>query len=245
MSVSPMARRISMGARREVVSAVAQRYGSAKRAEKGRILDELCATTGWHRKHAVRALRQREAAALDDTRERRRRYDATSKNALTALWEASDRVCGKRLKVMIPTLLPALERNGRLKLDELDRGRVLAVSAATIDRMLRDVKVAASGGKRRRAGFYSAIRREVPIRTFNDWNSPPPGFCEVDMVAHGGTSVAGSFIQTLTMVDVATGWTECLPLVTREGSLVVEARTKSVPLAFARRGLRQRQRFHE
>jgi Integrase core domain len=223
MSVSPMARRISMGARREVVSAVAQRYGSAKRAEKGRILDELCATTGWHRKHAVRALRQRKAAARDDTRERRRRYDATSKNALTALWEASDRVCGKRLKVMIPTLLPALERNGRLKLDELDRGRVLAVSAATIDRMLRDVKVAASGGKRRRAGFYSAIRREVPIRTFNDWNSPPPGFCEVDMVAHGGTSVAGSFIQTLTMVDVATGWTECLPLVTREGSLVVEA----------------------
>jgi hypothetical protein len=223
MSVSPMARRISMGARREVVSAVAQRYGSAKRAEKGRILDELCATTGWHRKHAVRAVRQRKAAARDDTRERRRRYDATSKNALTALWEASDRVCGKRLKVMIPTLLPALERNGRLKLDELDRGRVLAVSAATIDRMLRDVKVAASGGKRRRAGFYSAIRREVPIRTFNDWNSPPPGFCEVDMVAHGGTSVAGSFIQTLTMVDVATGWTECLPLVTREGSLVVEA----------------------
>jgi len=71
--------------------------------------------------------------------------------------------------------------------------------------------------------FNSAIRREVPIRTFNDWNSPPPGFCEVDMVAHGGTSVAGSFIQTLTMVDIATGWTECLPLVTRDGSLVVEA----------------------
>jgi len=88
-----------MGARREVVAAVAQRYRSAKRAEKARILDELCATTGWHRKHAVRALRQRKAAALDfngGPRERRRRYDATSKNALTALWEASDRVCGKR-----------------------------------------------------------------------------------------------------------------------------------------------------
>ena len=96
-------------------------------------------------------------------------------------------------------------------------------SPATIDRLLVDVKIAASGGRRRRAGFYSAIRREVPIRTFNDWNSPPPGFCEVDMVAHGGTTVAGSFIQTLTMVDVATGWTECLPLLTREGSLVVEA----------------------
>jgi hypothetical protein len=219
-----MAGRISMGARREVVSAVAERYRSAKRAEKGRILDELCATTGWHRKHAVRALRQHEMPnGIHVPRERRRTYGATIKDALTALWEASDRVCGKRLKVMISTLLPALEQHGRLKLGEADHDLVLAVSAATIDRVLGDVKVAASGGKRRRAGFYSAIRREVPIRTFNDWKGPPPGYCEVDMVAHGGTSVAGSFIQTLTMVDVATGWTECLPLVMRDGSLVVEA----------------------
>src|SRR5580693_6871745 len=221
-----MAGRISMGARREVLSAVAERYRSAQRAEKGRILDELCATTGWHRKHAVRALRQRKAVAPGEfvaVRERSRRYGTTTKDALTALWEASDRVCGKRLKVMIPTLLPALEEHGRLKLGKGDRDLVVAVSAATIDRMLGEVKVAASGGKRRRAGFYSAIRREVPIRTFNNWKGPPPGYCEVDMVAHGGTSVAGSFIQTLTMVDVATGWTECLPLVTRDGSLVVEA----------------------
>jgi hypothetical protein len=221
-----MARKISMGARREVVSAVTERYRSAKRAEKGRILDALCATTGWHRKHAVRALQQHETVEPDGVkalRERRRRYGATIKDAMTALWEASDRVCGKRLKVMIPVLLPALERHGRLKLGLADRDCVLAISPATIDRLLVDVKVVASGGRRRRAGFYSAIRREVPIRTFNDWNSPPPGFCEVDMVAHGGTSVAGSFIQTLTMVDIATGWTECLPLVTRDGSLVVEA----------------------
>jgi hypothetical protein len=195
-----------MGARREVVSAVTERYRSAKRAEKGRILDALCATTGWHRKHAVRALRQHETVGpgeVEAPRERGCRYGATIKDALTALWEASDRVCGKRLKVMIPTLLPALEQHGRLQLGHTDRDRVLAVSAATIDRLLVDVKVAASGGRRRRAGFYSAIRREVPIRTFNDWNSPPPGFCEVDMVAHGGMSVAGSFIQTLTMVDIA------------------------------------------
>src|SRR5246127_392616 len=223
-----MAGTISMGARREVLSAVAERYWSAGRVEKGYILDALCRTTGWHRKHAVRALRQRVVTAEPRVpRERKRRYGATIKDALTALWEASDRVCGKRLKVMIPILLPALEQHGRLQLGQPDRDRVLAISAATIDRMLGDVKVAASGGRRRRAGFYSAIRRKVPIRTFNDWKAPPPGFCEIDMVAHGGTSVAGSFIQTLTMVDIATGWTECLPLVTRDGSLVVQAMTRA------------------
>lgn len=235
-----------MGARREVVWAVAERYGAAGRREKGRILDELTATTGWHRKHAVRALSGVAASrtgrlqpceeaprTVDGTAQPptgwRRKY-AGARDALIALWEASDRVCGKRLVAMIPALLPALERHGRLRPTSEERGLLLSVSAATIDRMLVDVKIAAGGGRRRRVGFYSAIRREVPIRTFNDWGNPPPGFCEIDMVAHGGTSVAGSFIQTLTMVDIATGWTECLPLVTRDGSLVVEAMTRAQSL---------------
>ena len=212
-----------MGARREITAAVVERYRSAGRADKGRILDELCAVTGWHRKHAVRALASHVAISPEARRQRRPTYGAPIRDALVALWEASDRICGKRLRIMIPTLLPSLERHGRLKLDQADRALVLGVSAATIDRLLVETKIAAAGGKRRRVGFYSAVRREVPIRTFNDWHDPPPGFCEVDMVAHGGISVAGSFIQTLTMVDVATGWTECMPLVTRESGLVVRA----------------------
>ena len=235
-----------MGARREVVLAVAERYRAAGRNEKGRILDELTATTGWHRKHAIRALSVASASrtgrllageeaprTVDGAAQlsigRRRRYESTL-DALIALWEASDRVCGKRLVAMIPALLPALERHGRVQPTSEERERLLSVSAATIDRMLVDVKIAAAGGRRRRVGFYSAIRREVPIRTFNDWGDPPPGFCEIDMVALGGSSVAGSFIQTLTMVDIATGWTECLPLVTRDGSLVVEAMTRAQSL---------------
>ena len=219
-----------MSAKREITTAVAERYRSAGRSEKGRILDELCKMAGWHRKHAVRALAVATTSVPDGPRRRTPTYGAIIKDALVALWEASDRICGKRLKVMIPTLLPALARHGRLKLDKAGRALVLDVSAATIDRLLIDTKVAAAGGRRRRVGFYSAVRREVPIRTFNDWNDPAPGFCEVDMVAHGGTSVAGSFIQTLTMVDVATGWTECMPLVTRESGLVVEAMKRAQSL---------------
>ena len=126
-----MARRISMGARREVVWAVAHRYGAAGRREKGRILDELTATTGWHRKHAVRALsavaasRTGRLQPCEETPRtvggtaqpltgRRHKY-AGARDALIALWDASDRVCGKRLVAMIPALLPALERHRRLQ----------------------------------------------------------------------------------------------------------------------------------
>jgi hypothetical protein len=136
-----MAGTISMGARREVLSAVAERYRSGGRVEKGRILDALCRTTGWHRKHAVRALRRRvvdKAVETEAPRERKRRYGATIKDALTALWEASDRVCGKRLAAMIPTLVPALAQHGRLQLGEGEQAQLLAVSAATIDHMLGD-----------------------------------------------------------------------------------------------------------
>ncbi len=100
-----------------------------------------------------------------------------------------------------------LERHGRLKLSAAERSLVLKVSAATIERLLNEVKIAAAGGRRRRAGSSSAVRPQVPVRTFNDWGSPPPGYCEADLVAHGGMSVSGAFIQTLTMVDIATGWT--------------------------------------
>jgi hypothetical protein len=211
-----------MGARRELVAAMAERYRQSSRVERGRILDELTAVTAWHRKHAIRAL----SGGASKQRSRlapRRIYTEHVRDALIVLWEASDRICGKRLRAMIPALLPALERHGRLKLTEVDRALILRISAATIDRMLTEVRIAARGGRRRRSGFSSAVRRDVPVRTFNDWNDPPPGFCEVDLVAHGGMSVTGAFIQTLTMVDVATGWTECFPLLVREGSLVVQA----------------------
>ena len=142
---------------------------------------------------------------------------------MIALWEASDRLCSKRLKPIIPVLLPALERHGQLAIDEAIRALLLAVSPATIDRLLSEVRLVARGGRRRRAGFSSAVRRTVPVRTFGDWNDPPPGFVEVDFVAHSGPSAAGSFVQTMVLTDVATGWTECVPLVARSGALVIEA----------------------
>ena len=69
----------------------------------------------------------------------------------------------------------------------------------------------------------SAVRRSVPARTFGDWNDPLPRHVEVDFVAHSGTSSSGSFVQTMVLTDIATGWTECVPVRTRESGLVIAA----------------------
>jgi DDE superfamily endonuclease len=178
-----------MAARRELLAAIRQRYGAATREEKGRILDELVAVAGYHRKHAIRVLRRRETEAGRRRGRNGRRYDEGDREALIAMWEASDRICSKRLKPLIPVLLPAVERHGRIRLADDARARLLAVSAATMDRLLSDVRLVARGGQRRRAGFSSAVRRTVPVRTFGDWNDPPPGYAEVDLRVHHAKKV--------------------------------------------------------
>jgi hypothetical protein len=140
---------------------------------------------------------------------------------LVVLWEASDRVCGKRLRALLPILAPALERNGHLKLGEGIRSKVLAMSAATIDRVLRTPRGAA--GLKRRRPIVPEVRRRVPLRTFADWHEPLPGGMEMDLVAHCGEVNRSSYIHSLVLTDIASGWTEATPLVVRDSNLVVEA----------------------
>ena len=218
-----------MGTRDEILKAVAARYGAATRAEKGRILTEFAEISGYHRKHAERLLRRGHVVDRSRPRPGRRIYDEAVREALVVLWEASDRICGKRLKPLIPLLIPAMERHGHLALDEEVRVRLLVISAATIDRVLAPVRAGASGGRRRRNAHSSAVRRSVPIRTYADWDDPAPGYMEADLVAHSGPSASGSFVQTLTLTDVATGWTECAPLLFREQRLLSEVMTALRP----------------
>ena len=157
-------RRVSMATRDELLAAVAQRYRSSPRADRARILDEFTAVTGYHRKHAMRLLRTSPSQPVA-ARQRRRLYDEAVRAALILLWEASDRICGKRLKALIPTLVPAMERHGHLTLAPEIRAALLSISAATIDRALRPQREHASAGGRRR-GAASAIRRAIPVRIF-------------------------------------------------------------------------------
>ena len=209
-----------MATRDELIAVVAERYARSTRKDRGRILDEFGALTGLHRKHAMRLLRGGTRGERSGRRLGRRVYDDAVREALVMLWEASDRVCGKRLRPLIPILVESMERHGHLKLAPELRAGLLAMSAATIDRALCKVKEQATGGTRRRSASSVGVRRSVPIRTFDGWDDPAPGFMEADLVAHSGPTAEGSFIQTLTLTDIATGWTECAPLLVREQTVL-------------------------
>ena len=117
-------------------------------------------------------------------------------------------------------MVQSLERHGHLDLDPGVRERLFSASASTMDRLLRPVREKA--GSRRRLKRRRKMGSRVPVRTFMDWNEPSPGYLEIDLVAHGGGAVSGAFIHSLVATDVCSGWTEAVPLLAREQSLVVE-----------------------
>jgi hypothetical protein len=216
-------RQISMTTRKELIAALRLRYGSAGFGDRIKILDEFVALTGYHRKHAIRVLRG-EVSPTTEVRQRNRVYDEAVVLALTVLWEAADRVCGKRLKVLVPMLVDAMERHGHLDLEPVIKTKVLQISAASIDRVLAATRAHVDGQRKRRKGVGAAIRRSIRVRTFADWLDPLPGFFEIDMVEHcGGPKTDGDYVHTLTLTDIATGWTECVALRMREQMLVIEA----------------------
>src|SRR5271155_21243 len=107
---------ISMATRDELVGALAGRYGASNRVDRGLILDEFVAVSGLHRKHAMRLLRSGQAGRRSGPRPGRRLYKDAVREALVVMWEASDRVCGKRLRALVPILVDSMERHGQLQL---------------------------------------------------------------------------------------------------------------------------------
>ena len=207
-------------AKQELLAAIRERYRGASKRDKTRILDDFITVTGHHRKHGIRLLAQfEEGGKRAGVPRGRRTYDDAVREAVILIWEASDRICGKRLKAALPHLVDAMERHGNLDLDPKVRSRLLSASAATLDRLLKPVRSRVSSRRKRRRNLDRG--RHIPVRTFAGWNKPPPGYLEIDLVAHCGDNMGGSLVYSLVATDVCTGWTEAVPLLAREQSLVV------------------------
>ena len=215
-----MARNISKPTRTELLETLRQRYHQATRFEKTKVLDEFVAVAGCHRKHAIRLLTTTTSDPPTVAVVAKRTYDEAVREAIVVLWEAADRICGKRLKAILPDLVASLEQHGHLALDPTVRQHVLVASAATIDRLLSPTRNTAKGRKKRKKATKPS--KKISIRTFADWKDPLPGYLEIDFVSHGGSSMQGTFLWSLVATDVYSGWTEVVPLLAREQSMVIE-----------------------
>jgi len=194
-------------ARREYAAVLRAQYTLADKRERGRILDEYCRTTRCHRKSAIRCL-GRVPAGAGRRPGRPARFGRECLPILERLWRASDYLSGKLLAAVVPTLLAALETHHGLVVAPPVRTALLAASPATLDRLLRPLRRRRPRPPRRVAPALSAVRRQVPVRTWREWHDAAPGALQGDLVLHCGEASAGFYCTTLVAVDVATSWTE-------------------------------------
>jgi hypothetical protein len=213
---------LSYQARRELLQQAVPQYHEASPSQKRTLLDAFVATTGYHRTYARWLLNHAEEVQQTLQRSRPRQYGLEVQHALFLAWHTANRICAKRLIPFLPTLIDALERHEHLHISEECRRQLLAMSAATADRLLSSQrKLGQRGLSTTRAG--TLLKQQIPIRTFEEWNEARPGFLEADLVAHCGTDIEGGYLYTLTLTDVATEWTECLPLLHRSQEAILAA----------------------
>jgi hypothetical protein len=213
---------MSLQSKRELLEALRDPYESASHSGRKRLLDGFQAATGYSRKHAIKLMRGTVNAEKKRRGPRATPYDQELKAALSTVWQAAGCICSKRLIPFLPELIPALERCKHITLEPGTRENLLRISAATADRMLKSERqrLGRSVGMTQRG---SLLRRQIAVRTSAQWDDVVPGFFEADLVAHNGGNQHGQFIYTLTMTDIASGWTECAPLLRKTDDAVVAA----------------------
>lgn len=217
-----------MSQRQAVTKQTAARYRAASKTDKAVILDELCATTGWNRDHARKALRsaRQPAPARGPRRPRPPVYGEDVLAPLRKVWAVMDAPAGKRLAPFLPQMVARLRACGELDITDEVAAKLSRMSAATIDRRLASERkrLAVKGRSGTKPG--SLLKSQIPVRTWADWDDDRPGFLEIDLVGHEGGNPCGDFAQTLTCTDIATGWTETRAVTNKAQKWVFAALTE-------------------
>jgi len=216
---------LTMREKKAITKEVSKRYRKARKKEKGVMLNEFVATTGYNRDYAswilsswgrevTGYLKNRDKVILvkdprlKTSRNKPKIYGQTVFPVLKKVWGILNFPCGKRLAPFLSEAISSLERHKEIAIDPCVREKLLKMSAATIDRLLEGErkKWQVRGKSTTKPGML--LKSQIPIRTFADWNENKPGFIEVDLVGHDGGYIDGFYIQTLTATDIFTGWTE-------------------------------------
>ena len=200
---------LSMATRKAITRAMAVQYRDGSRTRKSGILDTVCGVTGYHRDYARRALRAALTPRVVKPRAARApKYDAKVIGALEKCWAVLNAPAGKRLAPMLAELVPLLRRYGELDLDEETAELLIGMSAATIDRRLVTARAKMLPRGRSHTKPGSMLKARIAMRTWAEHDEDTPGYVEIDLVGHEGGNPRGKFCFTLTVTDLATGWTE-------------------------------------
>ncbi len=208
---------------KELLAVIKARYlQTKKQSEKTEILNEFCRSTGYRRKYAIRIL-QAGHRYQSGSRKRYRKYSSGFMALVIRLWELLDHPCGTRLK---PQLVPLAETLGRMKelsVTEEEKILLTKISAKTLDRRLKREREMRHLKKNRGMTRHgSLVKSAIPIR-ITDWNTKEIGFMEMDTVAHNGGDPSGTFVYSLDMVEIATGWAEQAAILGKSEDAVVNA----------------------
>jgi hypothetical protein len=200
---------MSPRSKKEYIESIYIRYKNAPRKQKALILNEFCATLGYHRKHAIRVLRRFKRFRKTKTKKPGRIPFYSQPQILKPLkkiWLTANLPCSKRLKAILPLWIPGyIQSFGPLPPETVEA--LSHISPATIDRILSPTRIHYKKRGRSTTKPGTLLRNQIPIKT-NQWNESRPGFLEADTVAHCGDSLTGLFAYTIDTVDIATGWTE-------------------------------------
>ncbi|MBA2787481.1 transposase family protein [Mycobacterium canettii] len=221
--------KIDMAARRQVTNKLRIQYRKASKADKGKILDRVVATTGMGRSTARRMLTGPRlpdpAEQVDGRRLRARGFSDDARALLEHVWALMGMPCGKYLVVMLDLWLPLLAAAGDLDkpfATEASVAELKAMSAATVDRYLKPAR-----DRMRIKGISTTkpsplLRNSISIRTCAEEAPKAPGVIEADTVAHCGPTLIGEFARTLTMTDLVIGWTENASIRNNASKWIVE-----------------------
>jgi hypothetical protein len=216
---------MSLKSRNELVEVVRPRYLKARKVEKQKILDEFTSATGYHRKHAIRVLKNKvqvQNRLKGKPKTYQRLYCGEVVEALEQIWEIYGHICSKRLQPFLPEAIRILERCQEIELSKGTKELLLKISSASIDRCLRSIRIQTPHGlSTTKPG--SLLKSLIPVRTFTEWDEQRPGFLEIDLVTHCGNTPEGQFLCTLTCTDLCTGWTDVTAVLHRSQEAVSEA----------------------
>ena len=218
--------RLTMKTRNELTDEVSKRYKKVRKLEKKIILDEYCQTTGYNRKYAGFLLRNcgkkiylknssgKLIKVIGDNKVKKNRlskkkiYDDKVLKYIILFWETLQYCCGKRLKSCLDILINKAKQFNEIYIPEDVESKLRKISAATIDRMLKDERKRYELKGRSRTKPGTLLKKQIPIRNGNEWDENKVGFVEIDLVSHDGGNVTGDFCYTLNIVDIKSGWTE-------------------------------------